>query len=149
MGAHGNLPLLGEAGDRRWLARGIATGAVAMIAAVLVAMFFVTAFIGDAGQGWAERGTLTAALFTALWAVNAAGAGAIGAWQAAESGAPHTAAARFAGAFGPVALIVLVTLASLGGSGASPATVVAEGIVEVAAAVAGADALARRLEAGW
>ena len=29
-------------------------------------MFFVTAFIGDAGQGWAERGTLTAVLFTAL-----------------------------------------------------------------------------------
>ena len=149
MGAHGNLPLLGEAGDRRWLARGIATGAVAMIAAVLVAMFFVTAFIGDAGQGWAERGTLTAALFTALWAVNAAGAGAIGAWQAAESGAPHTAAARFAGAFGPVALIVLVSVASLGGDGASPLTVVVEGIVEVAAAVAGADALARRLAAGW
>jgi hypothetical protein len=149
MGAHGNLPLLGEAGDRRWLVRGIATGAVAMIAAVLVAMFFITAFIGDAGQGWAERGALTAVLFTGLWAVNAAGAGAIGAWQAAESGAPHTAAARFAGAFGPVALIVLVTLASLGGDGASTVTVLIEGIVEVAAAVAGADALARRLEAGW
>jgi len=149
VGAHGNLPLLGEAGDRRWLARGIAAGAVSMIAAVVVGMFFITAFIGDAGQGWAERGTLTAALFTALWAVNAAGAGAIGAWQAAESGAPHTAAARFAGAFGPVALILIVTLASLGGDGASPATVLIEGIVEVAAAVAGADALARRLEAGW
>ncbi len=149
MDAHGNLPLLGEAGDRRWLARGIAVGTVAMIAAVLVAMFFITAFIGDAGQGWAERGTLTAVLFTALWAVNAAGAGAIGAWQAAESGAPHAAAARFAGAFGPAALITLVTLASLGGNGASPVTVLLEGIVEVAAAVAGADALARRLEAGW
>jgi hypothetical protein len=149
MGAHGSLPLLGEAGDRRWLARGIAAGAVSMIAAVIVGMFFITAFIGDAGQGWAERGTLTAVLFTALWAVNAAGAGAIGAWQAAESGAPHTAAARFAGAFGPVALIALVTFASLGGDGASPVTVLVEGIVEVAAAVAGADALARRLEAGW
>jgi hypothetical protein len=149
VGTHGHLPLLGEAGDRRWLARGIGAGAVSMIAAVIVAMFFITAFIGDAAQGWAERGTLTAVLFTALWAVNAAGAGAIGAWQAAESGAPHTAAARFAGAFGPVALIVLVTLASLGSNGASPATVLLEGIVEVAAAVAGADALARRLEAGW
>jgi hypothetical protein len=149
VGSHGNLPLLGEAGDRRWLPRGIGAGAVSMIAAVIVAMFFIAAFIGDAGQGWAERGTLTAVLFTALWAVNAAGAGAIGAWQAAESGAPHTAAARFAGAFGPVALIVLVTLTSLGGNGASPATVLIEGIVEVAAAVAGADALARRLEAGW
>ena len=132
MSAHGNLPLLGEAGDRRWLARGIGTGAVAMIAAVLVAMFFVTAI-----------------LFTALWAVNAAAAGAVGAWQAAEGGAPHTAAARFAGAFGPVALIVLVSVASLGGGGASPAATVVEAIVEVAAAVAGADALARRLEAGW
>ncbi|MGZ6709669.1 MAG: hypothetical protein ACXVFN_22350 [Solirubrobacteraceae bacterium] len=81
--------------------------------------------------------------------MNAAGAGAIGAWQATESGAPHTAAARFAGAFGPVALIVLVTVASLGGDGASPVTVLVEGIVEVAAAVAGADALARCLEAGW
>ena len=149
MSAHGNLPLLGEAGDRRWLARGIGTGAVAMIAAVLVAMFFVTAVIGDAGQGWAERGTLTAILFTALWAVNAAAAGAVGVWQAAEGGAPHTAAARFAGAFGPVALIVLVSVASLGGGGASPAATVVEAIVEVAAAVAGADALARRLEAGW
>jgi hypothetical protein len=149
VGAHGNIPLLGEAGDRRWLVRGIGAGAVSMIAAVIVAMFFITAFIGDAGQGWAERGTLTAVLFTALWAVNAAGAGAIGAWQAAESGAPHTAAARFAGAFGPVVLIVLVTLASLGGDGASPVAFVVEGLVEVAAAVAGADALARRLEAGW
>jgi hypothetical protein len=149
VGAHGNLPLLGEAGDRRWLARGIAAGTVAMIAAVIVAMFFITAFIGDAGQGWAEHGTLTAVLFTALWAVNAAGASALGAWQAAEGGAPHPAAARFAGAFGPVVLIVLVSVAGLGGDGASALTIVVEAIVEVAAAVAGADALARRLEAGW
>ena len=55
--------------------RGIGAGAGAMIAAVLVAMVFVTAFIGDAGQGWAERGTLTAVLFTALWAVAAAARG--------------------------------------------------------------------------
>ena len=67
MGAHGNLPLLGEAGDRRWLLRGIGAGAGAMVAAVIVAMVFVTAFIGDAGQGWAERGTMTAVLFTGLW----------------------------------------------------------------------------------
>jgi hypothetical protein len=147
--AHGNLPLLGEAGDRRWLARGIAVGTVAMIGAVVVAMFFITAVIGDASQGWAERTTLTAVLFTALWAVNAAGAAALGAWQAAEGGAPHTAAARFAGACGPVVLIALVTIAGLGGDGASPVAVVVEGIVEMAAAVAGADALARRLEAGW
>jgi hypothetical protein len=145
---HGHLPLLGEGGDRRWLARGIAVGTVSMIGAVIVAMFFITAFIGDAGQGWAEHTTLTAVLFTALWAVNAAGAAALGAWQAAEGGAPHPAAARFAGAAGPVALIVLVTVVGLG-DGASPAAVVVEAIVEVAAAVAGADALARRLEAGW
>ena len=66
-----------------------------------------------------------------------------------SSGAPHIAAARFAGAFGPVLLIVLVSVAALGGDGASPATIVVEAIVEGAAAVAGADALARRLEAGW
>jgi hypothetical protein len=149
VGAHGNLPLPGEAGDRRWLARGIGAGAGAMIVSVLVAMVFVTAVIGDAGQGWAERGTLTAVLFTALWALSAAAAGAIGAWQAAESGAPHTAAARFAGAFGPAALIVLVSVFALGGDSASPVTIVVEAIVEVAAAVAGADALARRLESRW
>jgi hypothetical protein len=149
VGAHGNLPLLGEAGDRRWLLRGIGAGAGAMVAAVIVAMVFVTAFIGDAGQGWAERGTMTAVLFTGLWCVAAATAGAVGAWQAAEHGAPHIAAARFAGAFGPVLLIVLVSVAALGGDGASPATIVVEAIVEGAAAVVGADALARRLEAGW
>jgi hypothetical protein len=149
MGAHGNLPLLGEAGERRWLARGIGAGALAFISAVLVGMLFITAFIGDAGQGWAERGTLTAVLFTALWSVNAAAASAVGAWQAAESGAPHTGAVRFAGAFGPVALIVLVSVLALGGDGASTVTVVVEAIVEVAAAVAGADALARRLESAW
>ena len=69
MGAHGNLPLLGEAGDRRWLLRGIGAGAGAMVAAVIVAMVFVTAFIGDAGQGWAERGTMTAVLFTGCGAL--------------------------------------------------------------------------------
>ena len=149
MGAHGNLPLLGEAGDRRWLLRGLGAGAGAMVLFVLVAMVFITAVIDDAGQGWAEQGTLTAVLFTALWSVAAATAGAIGAWQAAERGAPHSAAARFAGALGPVVLVVLVSAAALGGDGASSVAVVAEGVLEAAAAVAGADALARRLEAGW
>jgi hypothetical protein len=149
VGAHGNLRRLRVAHDGHWLLRGIGAGAGAMILGVLGALFFVTAFIGDAGQGWAERGTLTAVLFTALWSVAAAAAGAIGAWQAAESGAPHASAARFAGALGPVVLIVLVSAASLGGDGASGMAVVAEGVVEVAAAVAGADALARRLEAGF
>jgi hypothetical protein len=149
MSAHGNLPLLGEAGDRRWLVRGIAAGAGAMVGAVVVTMVFITAAIGDAGQGWAEHGALTAVLFTALWSVAAGAAGAVGAWQAAEGGAPHAAAARFAGALGPAVFIVLVSVASLGGDGASGLAIVAEAIVEVAAAVAGADALARRLEAGW
>ena len=149
MSAHGHSRLLGDAGDRRWLVRGIGAGAGTMIVGVLVALFFITAVIGDAGQGWAERGTLTAVLFSALGSVAAAAAGAIGAWQAAESGAPSTAAARFVGALGPVVLIVLVSVASLGGDGASAGAVVLEGVVEAAAAVAGADALARRLEAGW
>jgi hypothetical protein len=149
MGAHGNLPLLGEAGNRGWVVRGIGAGAGAMVLTVLVAMVFITAVIGDAGEGWAEQGTLTAVLFTALWSVAAGAAGAIGAWQAAESGAPHAAAARFAGALGPVVLIVLVSVAALGGDGASGVAIVVEGIVEAAAAVLGADALARRLEAGW
>jgi len=149
MSAHGHPRLLGGAGDRRWLVRGIGAGTGAMILGVLVALFWITAVIGDAGQGWAERGTLTALLFTALWSLAAAAAGAIGAWQAADGGAPSTAAARFAGALGPVALIVLVSVAALGGDGASVGAVVVEGAVEAAAAVAGADALARRLEAGW
>ena len=149
MGTHGHLPLLGEAGDRRGLVRGIGAGAGAMVLAVLVAMVFITAVIGDAGQGWTEQSTLTAVLFTALWSVAAGVAGATGAWQAAESGAPHAAAARFAGALGPVVLIVLVSVAALGGDGASGVAIVVEGIVEAAAAVLGADALARRLEAGW
>ena len=113
-------------------------------------MFFVTAFIGDAGQGWAERGTLTAVLFTALWCGRR---GRGGRHRRVAGGrerrAPHRGGALRRRASGPVVLIVLVSLASLGGDGASPATIVVEGIVEVAAAVAGADALARRLEAGW
>ena len=46
-------------------------------------------------------------------------------------------------------LIVVVSLASLGGSGASSAAIVTEAIVEVAAAVVGARVLAERLETGW
>lgn len=149
MGAHGNLRRLGAASDRRWLARGIAAGSAAMVAAVVAALVFIAAVIGDAGQGWAERGTLTAILFTALWCVAAGAAGAVGAWQAAEGRAPHAGAARFAGALGPVVLIVLVSVAALGGDDVSGVAVVAEGIVEAAAAVVGAGALARRLETGW
>jgi hypothetical protein len=136
-------------GDRRFLLRGAAAGAGAMVVAVVVALMFVLAFSGDPGPGWADRHTVTGMLLTALWCAAAAGAGAVGTWQAAEGGAPDHAAARLAGALGPAVLIVLVTISALGGDGASPAVVVIEGLVEVAAAVAGAAALARRLEPGW
>ena len=137
------------AGDRRFLRRGIAAGAGAMLVAVVVALMFVVALSGDPGPGWADRHMVTGVLLTALWCVAAAGAGAVGAWQAAEGGAPDQAAARLAGALGPCALIVVVSLAALGGDGAPSAVVVVEGLVELAAAVAGAAALARRLEPGW
>jgi hypothetical protein len=137
------------AGDRRFLLRGIAAGAGAMLVAVVLALMFVVALSGDPGPGWADRHTVTGVLLTALWCVAAAGAGAVGAWQAAEGGAPDHAAARLAGALGPCALIVVVSLAALGGDGASSAVVVVEGLAELAAAVAGAAALARRLEPGW
>ncbi|HKE77936.1 MAG TPA: hypothetical protein VKB54_01470 [Solirubrobacteraceae bacterium] len=133
--------------DGRFLLRGITAGAATFIVTVLVAMAAVAVTTADAGTGWAERHTLTAVLFTGLWALAAACAGAIGAWQAAEGGAPDQAAARLAGALGPTVLIVLASLTALGGDGASPAAVVAEAVVEIAAAFAGAGALARRLEA--
>jgi hypothetical protein len=133
----------------RWLARGAGAGIGAMLVAVLLAVAIVAAVIGDAGAEWGGRQTLTAVVFTALWCLAAGVAGAIGAWQAAEGGAPDHAAVRFAGALGPVVLIVLVSVAALGGDGASSARVVVEGVLEVAAAVVGADALARRLESGW
>ena len=73
-----------------------------MIVGVLVALFFITAVIGDAGQGWAERGTLTAVLFTALWSVAAAAAPAPSArGRRPRAARPARAAARFAGALGP------------------------------------------------
>ena len=136
-------------GERRFLVRGAAAGAGAMLVVVVFALMFVLAFSGDPGPGWADRHTVTGVLLTALWCAAAGGAGAVGAWQAAEGGAPDNAAARLAGAIGPAALIVVVSVASLGGDGAPPAVVVIEALVEVAAAVAGAAALARRLEPGW
>jgi hypothetical protein len=135
--------------ERRFLLRGVAAGAGAMLVAVIFGLMFVLAFSGDPGPGWADRHTVTGVLLTALWCAAAGGAGAVGAWQAAEGGAPDHAAARVAGAVGPAALIVVVSVASLGGDGAPPAVVVIEALVEVAAAVAGAAALARRLEPGW
>jgi hypothetical protein len=136
-------------GDARFFVRGAAAGAGAMIVAVVFALVFVVALAGDPGPHWADRHTVTGVLLTALWCVAAAGAGAVGAWQAAEGGAPDHGAARLAGALGPAALIVVVSLTALGGEGASSAVVVVEGLVEIAAAVAGAAALARRLEPGW
>ena len=50
---------------------------------------------------------------------------------------------------GPIALIVLVSLASLGGDGPSLVVTAIEALVEAAGAVVGAAALARQLEAGW
>jgi hypothetical protein len=136
-------------GERRFLVRGVASGAGAMLVGVVFALMFVLAFSGDPGPGWADRRTVTGVLLTALWCAAAGAAGAVGAWQAAEGGAPDHSAARLAGAIGPAALIVVVSVASLGGDGTPPAVVVIEALVEVAAAVAGAAALARRLEPGW
>jgi hypothetical protein len=149
MGGHGSAPLLGADRDRRWLVRGAAAGAGAMLGGVIVAVGFVAAVVGNAGPGWDNRLALTGVLFTVLWCAAAAGAGAVGAWQAAEGGAPHPAAARLAGAIGPVVLIVLASVSALGGDGASSGAVVVEAVVEVAAAILGAGALARRLETGW
>ena len=117
-----------------------------MLVAVVVLLTFVMALSGDPGPGWADRHTVTGVLLTALWCLAAAGAGAVGAWQAAEGGAPDHAAARLAGALGPGALVVLASVSTVGGAPAG--VVVIEALVEVAAAVAGAALLAARLEAG-
>ena len=135
--------------DWRWVARGVAAGAGAMFLAVLVAVAIATAVIGDAGTEWGDRRTLAVVVFTALWCLAAGVAAAVGAWQAAEGGAPDRAGARVAGALGPVLFIVVVSLSALGGGGASGATIAVEAIAEVAAAIVGAGVLAGRLETGW
>jgi hypothetical protein len=134
-------------GERSFLVRGVAAGAGAMLVAVVVLLMFAIAFSGDPGPGWADRHALAGVLLTALWCLAAAGAAAVGAWQAAVGGAPDHATARLAGALGPAALVVVASVSAVGG--ASPAVVVVEAVVEVAAAVAGATLLARRLEPGW
>ena len=91
-----------------------------MIAVILVGDVLRRASSSATPPGWAERGTLTAILFTALWSLAAAGAGAIGAWQAAERGAPDHAAVRLAGALGPVAIDRARQPWALGGDDASP-----------------------------
>lgn len=134
-------------GERSFLLRGAAAGAGAMLAGVVVLLMFAVAFSGDPGLGWADRHALAGVLLTALWCLAAAGAAAVGAWQAALGGAPDHASARLAGALGPGVLIVVASLSAVGG--ASPAVVAVEALVELAAAVAGATLLARRLEPGW
>ena len=136
-------------GDRRFLVRGVAAGAGAMLVAVVLALMFVVALTGDPGPGWADHHTATGVLLTALWCAAAGGAGAVGAWQAAEGGAPDHAAARLAGALGPAALIIVVSVGALSGDGAPPGVVAIEALVEIVAAAPATAALARRLEPGW
>lgn len=149
MAVRPNLSVHGRDGGRRWLLRGAGAGAAAMILAVVVIMAVVAVAIGDSGTQWGDRQTLTGVIFTLLWSLAAGVAGAVGAWQAAEADAPDHAAARLAGALGPIVLIVLISLAALGGDGPSVFVVAIEALVESAAAVVGAGALARQLEAGW
>jgi peptidoglycan/LPS O-acetylase OafA/YrhL len=149
MSVRPNVSVQGRDGGRRWLLRGGAAGAGAMILAVVLVMAVVAVLVSDSGSQWGDRQTVTGVLFTLLWSLAAGVAGAVGAWQAAEGDAPDQASARLAGALGPIVLIVIVSLASLGGDGPSVVVVAIEALVESAAAVVGAGALARQLEAGW
>ena len=63
--------------ERRFLLRGVAAGAGAMLVAVIFALMFVLAFAGDPGPGWADRHAVTGVLLTALWCAAAGGAGAV------------------------------------------------------------------------
>jgi len=131
------------------LARGTAAGIGAMLASVLAMIGLIAVFIGDASLDWADRKALTAVVFTLLWSALAAGAAAVGAWQAAEGGADHHAAARLAGVLGPALLIALISVAALAAGEPGAAVVLIEAVIEIAAAGAGAFALARRLDASW
>lgn len=141
--------MAGLAGDRRWLVRGAGMGAGAMLLFMVVAIAFVGAMSSGGDTTWADRREMTAIIFTAFWALAAAAAAAIGAYQAAEHDAPDHAAVRLAGALGPVAIIVLASLWALGPGDVAIGAVVIEAVVEIGAAIAGAAALARRLEPGW
>ena len=81
---------------------------------------------------------MTAILFTAFWSLAAAGAAAIGAFQAAEHDAPDHAAVRLAGALGPAAIVVLASLWALGTATSRSRAIVIEAVVEIGAAIAGA-----------
>lgn len=135
--------------DRRWLLRGAGAGAGVMIVSVLVIVVIAASIIGDGSLAWADQKALVGVVSTVIWSLVAAAAGAVGAWQAAVGGAPHPAAARFAGALGPVSLIAFVSFASLAIDGPGIVMALIQGIVEAGAAVAGAAALSRRLDAVW
>ena len=137
------------AGDRRWLLRGAGIGAGAMLLFMLVAIAFVGVMSSGGDTTWADRREMTAILFTAFWSLAAAGAAAIGAFQAAEHDAADHAAVRLAGALGPAAIVVLASLWALGGDDVSIGAIVIEAVVEIGARDLGAAALARRLEPGW
>ena len=92
---------------------------------------------------------MTAILFTLVWCIAVATAAALGAWQAAERGAPGRVAATLAGALGPAVLVILISAWGLGSDTGTPSGIVLEALAEVAAAVAGGAALASRLEPGW
>lgn len=126
--------------------RGVGAGAGSMFAAVLLVVIFAAALVGNAG--WGDRAAMTGILLTLVWCLVAAGAAAVGAWQAAEGGAPSPGSALLAGALGPGALVVIVSVAALGADGPSAGVIVVEAVLEVAAAVAGAAVLVRRLEPG-
>lgn len=140
---------LGAQTDRRWLLRGAGAGAGAMILAVIVIIALFTAIVGNASPGWSDRQVLVGVISTVTWSLVAARAGAVGAWQAAAGGAPHQAAARLAGALGPVSLIALVSFASLGFDGPGVVVLLIQAVIEGTAAIAGAAALSRRLDAVW
>lgn len=137
---------LNATADRRWLLRGAAAGAGAMVLGVIFMMVLIAVIVGDGSVGWADHMVLAGVVVTCLVSLVAAAAGAVGTWQAAAGGAPHQSAARLAGALGPASLIVLVTLAPLDIDGPGVAVRLMEAVVEVAAAIAGAAVLARRLD---
>jgi hypothetical protein len=136
-------------GDGAWLVRGAAIGAGATVVAILLGTFLVGLLAHDPDPGWGDRQAMTAILLTVVWCIAVATAGALGAWQAAERGAPGRLAATFAGALGPAVLVVLISAWGLGSDTGTPSGIVIEALAEVAAAVARAAALASRLEPGW
>jgi hypothetical protein len=129
--------------------RGALAGALATVAAIIVATFFVGLLARDPDPGWGDRKAMTGILFTLVWCVALAAAAAIGAWQAAERDAPGRLAVTLAGAIGPGVLVILISAWGLGSGTGTATGILIEAVVEVGAALAGAAALASRLEPGW